>query len=35
MATKGGKAAPAQSSENENGLSVAYLVAYNICQMIG
>ncbi|XP_055996790.1 very-long-chain (3R)-3-hydroxyacyl-CoA dehydratase 2-like [Ostrea edulis] len=35
MATKGGKTAPAQSSEDENGLSVAYLVAYNVCQMIG
>lgn len=34
MATPG-KKAPTQSPEPENGLSVAYLVAYNVLQMIG
>nr|XP_022304852.1 very-long-chain (3R)-3-hydroxyacyl-CoA dehydratase 2-like isoform X1 [Crassostrea virginica] len=35
MATKGGKKVPAQSTDSGDGLSVAYLVAYNVLQMIG
>ncbi|XP_061181520.1 very-long-chain (3R)-3-hydroxyacyl-CoA dehydratase 2-like [Saccostrea echinata] len=35
MATKGEKKDPTQSPSAENGLSVAYLVAYNVLQMIG